>query len=817
MQWSEKKSNNVFIDYFIFNRSIKKIKRIIFIFTFLTITPIIIIGQQITVSGTVKDSDTGETLFDAIIYHPETSFGTFSNIYGFYSLKLPVGEHIIRVSYSGYNVFEQVYYFSKDTTINFDLQSFIDLKEVTVTANSAYQNLTSTEMSTIRMSTTTIEKVPTILGEVDIIKVMQLLPGVQSGTEGSSGFYVRGGGPDQNLILLDGVPIYNVNHLFGFMSVFNSDAIKNVTLIKGGFPARYGGRLSSVLDVRMKEGNMKKFAGEGSIGIISSKLTLEGPIIKDKTSFMVSGRRSYFDILSYPFQARMNKNNDENTMIGYFLQDFNVKVNHIVNAKHRLFLSFYTGKDKFSLKEDYEYDNNINKNEFGLQWGNLVSALRWNYIISNNLFCNFSASVSDYKFKFFFDGQREEDKKMTFLTFTEYSSQIRDYSAKLDFDFMPNYNHDIKFGGTIIKHSFTPGVTVLKEEEYDKELIDNKYGEYDISALEFSTYLEDEYTISRKITLNAGLHFSMFRVQNSTYNSLEPRISGCYLIKPALSLKASFVTMKQYLHLLANSSFGLPTDLWVPATKKVKPQDTWQTALGISYLLNNQYEFSIEGYYKKINNLIDYSEGASFFNLQSGNWEDLVTTGTGECYGIELLIQKSTGKFTGWIGYTLSWSDRKMQSISYGKKFPYRYDARHDIAITANYMITKKIDCGIVWIYRTGYPFTLENERYISLIGLLANISNPTIIEHFDQRNNYRMPDYHRLDFGFNFHKTKRLYSRTWSIGMYNAYGRNNPFFVYPSYDYFDNADGPDTLEKIRLRQISIFNFIPYVRWSFRF
>jgi len=802
----------------------KKAKKILFSIGLVLIFSPVILSQQITISGIVSDSKSGETLIAANIYDTKTFSGTVSNLYGFYSLKLSVGQHNIRISYTGYNAFEHEYYFSKDTVINVSLQPVIELQEVTVLGTVAQRKhaIESTEMGTFRLSSAIQNNIPALLGEVDIIKALQLLPGVQNGTEGSSGFYVRGGGPDQNLILLDGVPVYNVNHLFGFMSVFNPDAIRNVTLIKGGFPARYGGRLSSVLDIRMKEGNNKKFAGEGSIGIISSKLTLEGPIIKEKTSFMISGRRSYFDILMYPFQANSNKKSVNDTWVGYFLQDLNIKINHIANYKNRLYLSFYTGKDKFSLDEKYNYNKYSepfsNKNEFGLQWGNLTGALRWNYIISNELFCNFSATVSDYKFKFFFDGQRVEDNRVTYYTLYEYFSHIRDYGAKFDFDYIPNIYHNIKFGGGVIRHSFSPGVTVFKEKEEYGKIIDNQIGDTDIQAFEFSVYAEDDYIITDKLKINAGFHFSVFNVQKIKYTSLEPRISGRYLITSDISLKASFVTMQQYLHLLANSMFGLPTDLWVPATKNVKPQEAWQTALGITYLLNSQYEFSLEGYYKKLKNIIDYAEGASFFNLQMGNWEDIIAEGKGECYGIEFLIQKPTGKLTGWIGYTLSWSDRYFENVSYGKKFPYRYDARHDLAITANYLIKKNIDCGMVWIYRTGYPFTFENERYVSLAGAFVHPNfyfNPAVIEHFDNRNNYRMPDYHRLDVGFNFHKTKKHYKRTWSFGMYNAYGRNNPFYVYPDFEH--NSENSQLVENIRLKQVSIFNFIPYIRWSFKF
>ena len=792
----------------------KKQKHIIFSLILLSLFAAIMSGQQVTVSGTISDAKSGEMLIAANIYNPETLTGVVSNVYGFYSLKLPLGRVKIRASFVGYQTFEQEMFLQKDTFINIRLSPVIELQEVIVLETAPQYSVTSTEMSTIRLSPVTANKIPMLLGEADLIKTLQLMPGIQGGSEASSGFYVRGGGADQNLILLDGVPVYNVNHLFGFMSVFNSDAIRSVTLIKGGFPARYGGRLSSVLDIRMKEGNNQEFKGEGSIGIISSKLTLEGPIIKDKTSFMVSGRRSYLDILSYPFQMMANSEFENKFWVGYFLQDFNAKVNHKINDKHRLYLSFYTGKDKFffNMKERDGGD----EDKMGLQWGNITTAFRWNYIISNDLFCNVSATMSNYKFRFFQDmnSYDREDRSYSNV-YLEYYSHIRDYAVKADFDYVPDYRHSIKFGIGAIRHTFSPGVTVFREEMSSSPPIDIQIGNKDLPAYEYSIYAEDDYLLTDKIKINAGVHFSAFQVQKTFYTSVEPRISGRYLMTHNLSLKASYVQMQQYLHLLANSAFGLPTDLWVPATKKVKPQNAWQTALGLSYSLNNNYEFSLEGYYKKINNMIDYKEGASFFDLSFGEWEEVVTDGQGECYGLEFLIQKPTGKITGWLGYTLSWADRYFEEINFGKKYPYRYDARHDFTITLTYYIKENIDFGAVWVYRTGYPFTLANEKFVTFGGYLLapNLRGPSTQEYFEHRNNYRLPDYHRLDVGFNFHKTKPKYVRTWSFGMYNAYGRNNAFFVYPTEEY----NYKKGIDEYKLKKVSLFNFLPYIKWSFKF
>ncbi|PRZ00687.1 outer membrane receptor protein involved in Fe transport [Marinilabilia salmonicolor] len=795
-------------------------------------------GQSVTISGTITDADTGEPLLSANIYNAETLKGTTSNVYGFYSLTQPGGSVPFTVSFTGYKTFRTELNLSKDTTLNVELQPVIELEEVVVSAQSPLQNIKSSEMSTIHLSPSKTEMVPALLGETDIIKTLQLMPGTQAGTEGTSGFYVRGGSPDQNLILLDGVPVYNVNHLFGFMSVFNSDAIRNVTLTKGGFPARYGGRLSSVLDIRMKEGNNKEFKGEASIGLISSKLTLEGPIVKDKTSFMVSGRRSYIDILSYPIQMKVNsESDDENYWLGYFLQDFNAKVNHIFNDKHRIYLSLYTGKDKFFMNDKYEYKEEDvwdqgyetftykNKDKAGLQWGNTTGALRWNYIINNRLFANFTGTISNYKFSIFEDYEEEQisnqtNEKERSDFYYEYYSQIKDYSIKADFDFFPSPAHHIRFGAQNTLHYFSPGVTVNQESYLNSEAVtDTTYGNKNLESNEFLLYAEDDITVNDILKFNIGLHYSAFNVQGQTYQSLEPRLSARVMLTDRMSVKASYSQMQQYLHLLANSSMGLPTDLWVPATKKIKPQDSWQGALGLSYSPHPDYEISLEGYYKKMNGLIDYKEGASFFELNQGNWEDLVTSGTGKSYGVELLTQKHGGTLSGWVGYTLSWANRQFEDISFGKEFPFKYDARHNLSVVSTIRFSEKTDMGVTWVYRTGYPLTIEDESYRSVFGFFREdntqhyYSDYAEIDHFENRNNYRMPDYHRLDIGINFHKKKKRVDRTWSFGLYNAYGRNNPFMIYRDQEW----DETKQQEVTRLKQLSIFNIIPYVRWSIKF
>ncbi|WP_026472914.1 TonB-dependent receptor [Alkaliflexus imshenetskii] len=792
-------------------------KHTLLVFVFVCLNILSALAQTVTINGSITDARTGEALISANIYEPVSFIGTATNLYGFYSLKLPSGKQKLTASYTGYQSINLELSLNRDTTIHFRLEPIIELQEITVSGRSPQQSIESTQMGVLQLSPANVEKIPVLLGESDIIKTMQMMPGVQGGTEGMSGFYVRGGGPDQNLILLDGVPVYNVSHLFGFMSVFNTDALRNVSLTKGGFPARYGGRLSSVLDIRMKEGNDKEFKGSASIGLLSSQATIEGPIVKERTSFMVSGRRSYFDLLTYPLQAYYNKVEDDDYWIGYYLQDFNAKVNHRINDRHRLYLSMYTGKDKFYAKDNW--GNSTDK--AGLQWGNLTGALRWNYIMTNNLFLNVTATLSDFTFKFFEDYNSGDANSRHYYSFYEkYYSRIRDYAVRADFDYTPNHKNNVKFGISQTFHQFSPGVTVSRDRSGNSSApIDTTYGNINIPARQLQAYLENEFTLNRRIMVNAGLHVSRFDIQNKAWHSVEPRLSARYLILPHMAFKTSYAYTTQYLHLITNTTMGLPTDLWVPATPKTRPQEAWQVAAGFSYALNNAYEISLEGYYKEMKHLVEYAEGASFYELNRGDWEDLITSGSGESYGVELLVQKPSGRLSGWAGYTLSWANRTFPEISFGRTFPYNYDARHDFTVVATYKLSNRTDFGANWTYRTGYPFTLADEQYAGLEssfsepGPLRPNGNNDIIEHYDTRNNYRMPNYHRLDVGFNMHKQRQKTFRTWSFGVYNVYANSNPFMLYNRTRYDEQTNEVSR----EIKQVSVFNFIPYIKWGIKF
>jgi len=772
------------------------------IFLFLGVS-FISYAQRHTISGYVSEEKTSEKLIGANIYVKGTTLGTLSNPYGFYSLSLPPGKYQIIYSFVGYKPVVQDIDLSEDKSINIALIQNLELGEVTVLGDRIENEVESAQISSINLSTETIKSIPALLGEVDIIKAIQLLPGIQSGTEGSSGLYVRGGGPDQNLILLDGIPVYNVNHLFGFFSVFNADAINSVQLIKGGFPARYGGRLSSVIDIRMKEGNNEKIHGSGSIGLIAARLTLEGPIIKDKMSFVISGRRTYADILAAPLIAAQSKEQGEKFNGGYYFYDLNTKINYKFSERNRLYLSAYMGNDKAYANYKYDNDGNFSEDKFKLRWGNIISALRWNYLITNKLFLNTTLSYSRYKFltslyyKNIFDSNEE-------VYDFSYNSGIEDFAAKFELDFLPSPNHYIRFGANNTYHTFNPGVNVFNLNSNLDENIDTVIGNNKIYANEIFAYLEDEITWN-KLKINIGVHASGFYVKDKFYYNVEPRASARYLINKKWSVKFAYTQMNQYIHLLTNANVGLPTDLWLPVTDTIKPQNSTQYAAGTVFSLGGGIDLSLEGYYKEMDNLIEYKEGATYLSTNE-DWQKKVEIGKGLSYGAEVLLRKKTGKTTGWIGYTLSWTNRQFDNISFGEEFPAKYDRRHDISAVVAHKFSHRFDVGFSWIYGSGYATTLAHERYPSGVGMYAND-----IEYFDKRNNFRMPSYHRFDFSFNFHKQKKWGKRTWSFGAYNAYNRKNPFFLYFDYDYNGNTN-----TKV-LKQVSLFPVIPFISYQFTF
>jgi len=760
-------------------------------------------AKRHTINGYMRDGKSGENLIGGNIYSLPDFHGTTTNAFGHFSLTLPEGKLNVAASYVGYDPVSMSFDLNKDTTIDVSMKSS-ELEEVIIEGDRDAEPLHEiTQMSVITMPVRQLKALPAMAGEVDIMKSLALVPGVQSGPEGSTGLYVRGGGPDQNLILLDGVPVYNASHLFGFFSVFNADAINHVELIKGGFPARYGGRLSSVIDISMKEGNKEKFKGEGSIGIIGSKLTLEGPLIKKKATFIISGRRTYADLLTRPFLKKGNK-------IGYYFYDLNAKVNYTLNDRNRIYLSVYNGKDKAYSSSSVENNDvipQVTKDQSDISWGNLTGALRWNSVISPKLFSNVTATYSKYNFRIFNSNYVElpDESGVNEARYNQslYTSGISDYALRADFDYLPSAKHYIKIGAYSTHHTFSPGASNSQSSlDADPEVSGIK-----INTLEFGGYVEDDFVITNKLKANAGLHVSGTRVDDQTFVYPQPRLSLRYLVGPKLSIKASYATMAQYIHLLTNAGVGLPTDLWVPATSKIKPMRSSQVAAGMAWSPGKMYEVTLEGYYKKMYGVIEYKDGASYLGTQ--DWQDKVEIGNGESYGGEFLLQKRLGNWTGWVGYTLSWTNRQFDNLNFGKKFPYRYDRRHDIEIVMNRPLTKKIDFATTWVYGTGNAITLPvavyggNYYYNSVFGSV--IYNNQL---YEGRNGFRLRAYHRLDLSVSFKKKTRWGERSWVISIYNAYNRRNPYYV----GFKANDQGYR-----RLYQYSLFPIIPSVTYNFKF
>ena len=769
-------------------------------------------AQKATISGYIEDADSGEELISATVFDTHSGSGAVANAYGFYSLTLAVGDTVaIEVSYIGYGLKRYAFILRGDTTLNVRLSASVELETVEVTASKVERIEESVQMSKVEVPVEMIKKMPALLGEVDVLKAIQLLPGVQSGGEGQNGLYVRGGSPDQNLILLDGVPVYNVSHLLGFFSVFNADAIKNVTLTKGGFPARYGGRLSSVIEINMKEGNDREFHGQGSVGLIASRLTLEGPIVKDRASFMVSGRRTYVDLIMRPIIAAAQPDGISFKPKLYFY-DLNAKVNYKINDKHRLFLSSYMGSDIFYFKSREELENaGYFATENGVDWGNITTALRWNYQINSRLFANTTLTYSQFEFDFSAAFESEvEGLKESFGA--RYDSGIHDWAGKVDFDYIPNPNHYLRFGGGATHHTYNPGVTQL-EVGFEDLKFDTLVGSEKISSIEYALYAEDDLRWGA-LRANIGLHAAAFQVlgdEPEQYFSLQPRLNLRYLLPGDVALKGSFATMTQFINLLTNESLSLPTDLWVPSTKRILPQESWQTAIGAAKTFGDGYEVSLEAYYKQMKNVLSYREGAEFLGLEN-DWQDKVTQGDGEAYGLEFFVQKKQGKTTGWIGYTLAWNWRQFDDINGGRRYPFKYDRRHDVEIVLTHQLTKSISLSGTWVYGTGNAITLPLYRYLTAMtekfGNEPEFTFLLEVEAIGEKNSFRMKPYHRLDLGIEFFKQKKKWSRTWVISVYNVYNRKNPYYVYPA-----ATDGGKRVFK----QVSLFSIIPSVAYNFEF
>lgn len=783
------------------------------------------VSRKFTISGYVTDGTSSETLIGANILESRQQQGTTTNPYGFYSITLPAGETELSFSYLGYTTRQYRLELSKDTLINVLMQDNNQLEEVVIVSDKAEAGITATQMGAQEIPIAQIKNTPSILGEADVMKTIQLMPGVQAGVEGSAGLYVRGGGPDQNLILLDGVPVYNVDHLFGFFSVFTPEAVKKVTLFKSSFPARFGGRLSSVVDVRSNDGDMKKYHGTLSVGLLSSKIQLEGPIIRDKTSFNISARRSYIDLIAKPFMPKDDK-------ISYYFYDINAKINHKFSDRSRLFLNFYNGKDSYYFKTT-DSSSSMYKDKMSLNWGNTIATARWNYIFNQKLFSNTTVAYNKYRM----DANSTVYTKTNLIEsisesnyHSNYHSGICDWSYLIDFDYNPTPAHHIKFGAGYLHHDFRPEVATSKIQEKEdgitkQDTLYNSISNSTIQAHEVSAYIEDNFDIGSRLRMNVGLHLSMFRVQKRNYFSAQPRVSARYQLTRHTALKASYTKMSQYIHLLSSTPISMPTDLWVPVTSKIKPMQAHQYSLGSYYTGLTGWEFSVEGYYKQMRNVLEYKEGVSFLGSSSG-WENKVEMGKGRSMGIEFMAQKTTGKTTGWIAYTLAKSDRKFAvgGINNGERFPYKYDRRHNLSLVVNHKFSNRIDIGASWIFSTGGTATIAEEVTAIIRPGEDAIQQKDYIE---KRNNYRLPASHRLNIGVNFNKKTKHGVRTWNISLYNAYNAMNPTMIYSNNSggyasYIKNQeDGKVYLQYIpakrKITKLTLLPCVPSVTYTYKF
>jgi len=750
--------------------------------------------KPVTISGFVKDAATGEALIGALVYPIENpSVGLATNAYGYFSLSLVSRKYTMVFQCIGYKKTVLPVNLNDNFSVNINLSiESTELEEIVVSAERNNKNVVSNEVMT-KLNIKEIQSIPVIFGEKDILKTIQLLPGIKSAGEGNSGFYVRGGGADQNLILLDEAPIYNASHLLGFFSVFNSDAVKDVSVYTGGFPAEYGGRLSSVIDVKMNEGNDKSYHISGGLGLISSRLTVEGPIVKNKGSFMISARRTYADLfLKLSGDSTINRN------ILYFY-DINMKANYQLDSKNRVYLSFYLGKDVLGFN-----------NTFGIDWGNTTATARWNHIINSKIFSNTSLVFSKYGYN-----TRVNAGTSTFRVL----SDIQDFNLKEDVNYYLSPNNNIKFGFNTIYHTFVPG-KVDANSLFHIQTIDKKY------ALESALYVSNERTLSPHIKITYGLRYSLFNSIGpgtvftydhvtdvtdstvypkgkiySTYGGLEPRMMVNYILNDSNAVKASYTRTRQYLHLLSNSTSTTPMDLWVPSNVNIRPEIADQFSIGyFKNMKDNMFESSIEVYYKIMQDQIDYKNGANL--ILNKRVETQLVFGKGKSYGLEFLIRKKSGKLTGWVGYTLARSVRQFDDINNGKSFLAKQDRPNEISVVGMYKLSRKLTLSGTWVFYNGNAVTFPSGRYMV---------DGNIVPYYTDRNGYRMPNYHRLDLGLTWQRKKTAkFESSWNFSIYNAYARDNAFAINFQQD-------PNDPSKMQAVQYTLFRFIPSVTYNFKF
>ncbi|MBW6492059.1 MAG: TonB-dependent receptor [Lentimicrobium sp.] len=766
------------------------------ILSFLAMT---LLSQTTRLSGFVYDELNKESLIGASVFNPESGKGTVTNSYGYYTIMVDISaQGEIQISFTGYLPLRMQLKDIKKAEIDFYLKPGISLTGVNIVSEELTSVNKTTETGTIRLSIREIKKIPNLFGEVDIIKAFQMTPGVQSGGEAKSEMYVRGGSPDQNLIILDDVPLYYVAHFGGFLSVFNADAISDVKLIKSGFPARYGGRLSSVFDVRMKEGNMEKFAGQGSLGLLSSKLLLEGPAFNGKSSFMISARRNTLPLLRLM-----------GTGIGYNFHDLNAKFNYKLTDRDRLFFSFYQGNDAVSIKNKTYYSNLKST----VSWGNLAGAVRYNKIVNDKIFTNLVLAVSQYQYSNKLKNEIESDSTIQIVN-NQLTSKVRDLLFKAEVSYSPLANYRILSGYSGILHHISPNDEVYDAEFNDKKVHRN-YSSGD-KSLENAFFTEHEISLNN-FSINAGLRIPHMYVDKTSYLFAEPRINTNIPLNQQTSVKLSYAVTNQFMHLLSYSGTGIPNDYWMPSTGNIKPGRSAQYSLSFARSFNSKnIELSVETYYKELSGLIAFRPGYSLTGAFS-SWESVVVSnGKGINYGVEFFLQKTKGRSTGWAGLTIADATRKFNELNGGKAFPFKYNRLLDINLVWNYEISAKIIVSATWTYGSGYPVTIASKR-IDLEGQEVFV--------YDEINSFHMRDYHRMDVAVNFPAKTRWGERVWTISIYNVYNRKNPYYYYYDrkilgYNEVTSPSGFDfeaVYDNLKLYQKSLFGFFPSFGYSFKF
>ncbi len=776
-----------------------------------------------TISGYIKDAETGERLIAANVFDPKSQKGIASNEYGFFSITLPRGDQYLNFSFLGYTTKSKKINLKKNTNLTIHLKPSLTLTEVVVTSKGLNPNAFAIANQGTAVPIAEMSNLPALGGETDLLRTVSLLPGVQSGTDGFGGLNVRGGSADQNLILLDGVPVYNASHLGGLFSIFNSSAIKSAQLYKGNFPARFGGRLSSILDVRTKEGNQRKLAGEATLGLIAWNGTLEGPIVTDKSSFFFSVRRSVFDAFLKPISRKLKERKGDVGTTSHTFLDVNGKVNFYLGKKDQLFLSVYHGNDKFgdsnqSVKDGLDFRTIAHHQD--LDWGNTIGVLRWNHLFSDQLFANTTLNFSKFWFKSeeLYDeriipaGQAESEPIQDNLFYNLYNSSIEDKSAKIDFDFIPSTKYNAKFGVEFINHTFRPGAFTLDHNSFvavnERNAIDSLISVNNIvNSQEYAAYLENNISFSPKLKGNIGFRSTLINVQSTKYFSFQPRFSLKYQVNNTSLWTISVSKMMQNLHLLTTTGIGLPTDLWVPATAKVKPQLAWQGSIGVQKLWSKNWTLQAEAYYKSMKHLITYQEGSSFLIesivLDASNWEGKVTEGKGESYGVELSLKKNLGFLKGWVNYTYAKTTRQFDAVNFGKSYDFKFDRPHSFKIAAIYQLNARMNVSANWTIESGMPTTLPTGEYTFSS---SNLFSPVAVLSVGEKNSFRLPANHHLDIGLNLDLTKRKYRQMLKFGIYNVYNRKNPLY----YRLRDKQDGSGEKEFVRVTLLPITPSLSY-------